>query len=103
MVLVAYLPTHLRRCCEKRLRLLFRRARLRLYGSHTAVFVCPTVLPVAPPQQQVAGDLREHMEIVHTSEYSSFINNLLRCFVELLQNRLPPQVKTRWLLLQWYL
>lgn len=33
------------------------------------------------------------MEIVHTSEYPSFISSLLRCFVELLKNRLTPQVR----------
>lgn len=32
------------------------------------------------------------MEIVHTSEYPSFISSLLGCFVELLRNRLTPQV-----------
>lgn len=42
---------------------------------------------------QAAADLRERMEIVHTSEYPSFISSLLRCFVELLRNRLTPQVK----------
>lgn len=44
---------------------------------------------------KVAADLREHMEIVHTSEYPSFINSLLKCFVELLKNRLAPQVNER--------
>ena len=44
--------------------------------------------------RQVAADLREHMEIVHTSEYPSFISSLLRCFVELLKNRLPVQAST---------
>lgn len=46
---------------------------------------------------KVASDLREHMEIVHTSEYPSFINSLLNCFVELLKNRLAPQVRTMWI------
>ena len=42
---------------------------------------------------QVAADLREHMEIVHTSEYPRFINSLLKCFVQLLKNKLQPQVR----------
>ena len=33
------------------------------------------------------------MEIVHTSEYPRFINSLLKCFVQLLKNKLQPQVR----------
>lgn len=52
-----------------------------------------TTPPVALFWTKVASDLREHMEIVHTSEYPHFINSLLNCFVELLKTRLPPQVR----------
>ncbi|CAM9349768.1 unnamed protein product, partial [Discosporangium mesarthrocarpum] len=41
---------------------------------------------------QVATDLRERIEIVHTSEFVNFADKLLRCFIELLQNRIPPQM-----------
>ncbi|CAN0043606.1 unnamed protein product, partial [Choristocarpus tenellus] len=41
---------------------------------------------------QVASEIRERMDIVHSQEFSNFVDNLLRCFIELLQNRLPPQI-----------
>ena len=35
------------------------------------------------------------MKIVHTSEYPRFINSLLMCFVDLVKNKLRPQVRPK--------